>query len=526
MNVSRSSESPLAISEDIRSAADSHKSTLMASFSFGKVSPVTGWKAFFRGEFFGHGKMTNLTDASLLNGIASTHGETIANKVGRQLGLSSQSNKPINSYRVAKAVAMVEAEANWTKPLENTISYREVVDGKAATETTSYKSIITPLGRLKSLSNNLGIFGVSSTDINNKNAVNGWTETFSLEGTDKNNPPPTLQFVRSGMLMPPRPREEADAVASTGTMTPREQTAMNRYKQILSAMLETTPNWVSADVSAETYNENKPLPIEHAHIGLLSTNKEKESAMAQDQLDFIKNWVHDKPIQIDYCKPGTDQVTSIWVKPQVRYTNFSVQKAQQTELSQLIEGSPDAETEKTLDHYLQDNGAIEQKIAELYKDIDSAHSNDLKNTAEWKLLEDVRELRSTRNQEGSSFYSYEFQAKYSLLLNKCNIPTHVYCKSGKDRTSRFSEMTKMWFANPTLKLSKMTNAVRNVIKAFSFSGNSEIQRLNTGFAGNKQFKTYWRLIAGEKKDRTFDGWTHWLSAGSYSGWGASTIVKT
>jgi len=257
------------------------------------------------------------------------------------------------------------------------------------------------------------------------------------------------------------------------------------------------------------------IEIEHAHIGLISTNdpkKPEELEMAKDQLDFLKNHVNDKPVEIDYCKPGTTEVIKIWVKPKVLYTNFSVQKAQKGEASAPDADSPDAETEATLDYYLgnaKERGAIGDKISTLPVDERATAAN---------LWQELRNLRSIRSQEGSSFYSYEFQAKYSLLLAKCGIPTHVYCKSGKDRTSRFSEMIKMWAANPTLKLNNMTRAVRNAIKAFSFSGNATVQRLNTGFAGNKQFKTYWRLIAGEKKDRTFGGWTHLPSVASYMPW--------
>ncbi|MEI6416499.1 MAG: hypothetical protein WCO92_02125, partial [Verrucomicrobiota bacterium] len=108
MNVSSSPEPAAApvLNEEITKAADLHKGTVMGLF--GKVSAVTGWRAFFRGEFFGSGVKTIFTGSSLLASIKLTHGQTIANKVDQQLGLSATSDTPINSYKVAKAVAMVE----------------------------------------------------------------------------------------------------------------------------------------------------------------------------------------------------------------------------------------------------------------------------------------------------------------------------------------------------------------------------------------------------------------------------------
>ena len=531
MNVQSSPDLAVAtaLNSEITGAAELHKSTVMGSF--GKVSATTGWKAFFRGEFFGHGTETELTNRSLFNNIALTHGQTIADKVGRQLGLSETSSKPINSYKAAKAVALVEAESDWTKVHTTNIQYTPVdKNGNSTGTPASYTVTLTPLGRLKSLAASRGLFGVSSTDINNENVVNGWVEQMH----DSSSTTPTTNLLRSGMLVPPKAKSKDGAEETDSAKKVRTKTAMNRYTQTLSAIVEKNPHLIPANFEEVNNSENNPLKIEHAHIGLLSPNKKKESVMAQDQMEFIKNKVNEKSIQIDYInKDGTPG--KLWVKPKVLYTNFSVQKAQKEKKSDPTQeeaaaltpaNTPDAVTEQTLNHYLSKNSEIEKKIAVLHPEINSAHSNDLCQTTEWKLLEVVRELRSNRSQEGSSFYSYEFQTKYALLLNKCGIPTHVYCKSGKDRTSRFSEMSKMWAANPDLTLSKMTRAVRNIIKAFSFSGNKTVQRLCTGFSGNKQFKTYWRLVAGEKKDRTFGGWTHWLSAGSYSGWGASSIVKT
>ena len=519
MNVQSSPELALAtvLDSGITEAAELHKSTLMGSF--GKVSATTGWKAFFRGEFFGHGKATDFTGSSLLSSIALTHGLTIADKVVRQLGLSQTSNKTINSYKVAKAVALVEAESDWTKVHTTNIQYTLVDEkGKPTGASANHTVTLTPLGLLKSLAGNKDVFGVSSGDVHNKNVVNGWVDQMS----DASGSLLSSQ-VRTGMLVPPKAKSK-DGVDETQ----EAKTAMNRYTQTLSAIVETNPHLIPTGFEKAENSEQNPLVIEHAHIGLLSPNKEKESAMAQDQMDFINNKVNGKPVQIDYIKKD-GKLDKLWVKPNVLYTNFSVQKAQKEKDSNLTENentslkndTPDTQTEKTLDYYL---GKTADEYGELRNKIDALPKE--KQNAAWKSLIKLKALRPNKSQEGSSFYSYEFQTKYALLLNKCGIPTHVYCKSGKDRTSRFCEMSKMWAANPGLKLSKMTSGVRNIIKAFSFSGNKTVQRLCTGFSGNKQAMTYWKLIAGEKKDRTFGGWTHLASAGSYSGWGASSIVKT
>jgi|GEM_PF-1954529 len=484
---------------------------------FGKVSTTTGWRSVLQDRNLFSAE-TNITGSHLKTRIESAYGPTIANKVDRQLGLSSSNKKLISSYIVTKAVALVEAESDWTKIHQSNFSYCQVdASGNATTSPpTTCHVTLTPLGRLKSLKENKSLFGVSSTDINNRNVVNGWCEEMRIDESTTS----TTSLVRSGVLMPPKAKTKDGLQETAKAKTERSDIAMNRYQQILSALVETTSSLIPADFDPTANSKETPLEIEHAHIGLLSTNdpkKPEEAVMATDQMNFIKDQVHEKPIQISYIKKdGT--LGTLWVKPIVRYTNFSVQKAQQEETSASAIDTPYTATEATLDHYLgkgNENGVLAKKITNLTEQEEAT-----------KLLNELKELRKTRSQEGSSFYSYEFQTKYSLLLAKCGIPTHVYCKSGKDRTSRFSEMIKMWAANPLLKLTNITTAVRKIIEAFSFSGNATIQRLNTGFAGNKQFKTYWRLVAGEKEDLTFGGWTHLASAGSYSGWGASTLVKT
>lgn len=510
------------LNDDIKNAAALHQKTMMGAC--GKVSAATGWKAVLRGELFGHGKQTELTGNKLLEGIASTHGQNIADTVARQLGVSQADRRPLNSYKVAKAVAMVEAASDWTKVHESTIQYTPVSESnKKGNQEESSKQCqvkLIPLGLLASLKHERGLLGVSSTDTNNNNAVNGWVEEVTL-GEEKS---PTTSFIRSGILMPSRLKAKGEQEIGD-VKEERKGVALNRYKQILLAMVETNLKLDSATI--EKNSQEHPLSIEHAHIGLLSANQKKELEMAEDQCAFIKEEVHDKVMKIFYQnKEG--EICFLWVKPTVRYTNFSVQKAEKetaaiSEERQglLNQSGPDSETEKTLDHYLGTSDRTGAIIEEKITNLDAQKKQEVT-----RLVEELRALRPNRSRDGASFYSYEFQTKYSLLLAQCGIPTHVYCKSGKDRTSRFSEMIKMWAANPGLKLEGMTRAKRNLIKAFSFSGNKMIQRLCTGFAGNKQFKTYWRLIAGEKKDRTFGGWTHLFSAGSYSGWGASTIVKT
>ncbi|HLB32645.1 MAG: hypothetical protein A3F67_06685 [Verrucomicrobia bacterium RIFCSPHIGHO2_12_FULL_41_10] len=357
------------------------------------------------------------------------------------------------------------------------------------------------------ISETIALGGVCSKDATNADhSINLWRD--ELRGSTEANASAKLLLscIRSGVLVPIKIKDE----------TARRAAADQRFNENLLMVLETRGDLATLNMSQEVRetvtlrpseyrteiasgsggqpnlgSKENPIKLSISDIGLLSSSFYGEKKMQIAQFDYL-SLVNNQPRPIA-TKTSEGYDITIWVKPQILAFNFGVQYLDRGRIGDATQPEICIKTNnESLDLLLGGSNGGGKAVDFLNHPKNEALPEKEKLVIS-RLLDQCRTMREngTINAENEGDY-YAFAARITLLCHKIGITPMVHCKSGKDRTSRLMEETKMLSAEVSEDVSVPSPGRLSILRqrmaiAFALgSGNRTIQELNTGHPGNKQ----------------------------------------
>lgn len=309
----------------------------------GQVSGSTGWSSVISAAK--SSGTNNVTGSALRTAIQNTYGSTVAETIDQQLSLTKAGEKPISSYKVAKAEAMVgeltflhhvemkvggevrsldpndkfyldakaqfKADSKITDKNEllrkqdwSVITTTMALDPQKPSETTT--TTITPAGKSDALKGKYTakeIGGIPSSDTSSEHAVG-----LRINKSDQ------FSIVSSGLDVPLNAKE-ADATTII----------QNRFKERLLVNLETQGKLPKkTPTEGARGSADNPITISTTDFGLLSADVSKEGKAQDQQFAFLAKQDGTRSISVTYKNTDGEDVT-VHVKPTVRAFNFGAQ---------------------------------------------------------------------------------------------------------------------------------------------------------------------------------------------------------
>lgn len=361
----------------------------------------------------------------------------------------------------------------------------------------TFEDTLTPAGKIANGKNTVYAMGYDNKGICSKScnetthAVNLWVSQFTMRDNDKK--PGESQRVlftgiRHGVCSP------YDLPAGSAE---RKAGALNRAKEIAIAALAMQPDKLAAAIKGEKVY----LPLTSTSLLTpVDIGPCREKSQLKDQFSAWDE-LNSRPVVLA-LRNDKNEVVNVTLQLDIAAFNFGVNELALGRLG-LGNTFSDKLNEKALVKLLGDNLSVRAEPGGwVGKYLAEGHANAPRVLA---LANELKHILASKSHHSDKGEPYKAAMRVALLSNEMGIMPCWNCKSGKDRTGIMDAEIKLELAGRHLHLNtgssdNLNMTGQRLMQAVMLnSGNKEVQRYNTGVAGNKSLKKSWlvKFILGE-----------------------------
>ncbi len=409
-------------------------------------------------------------DVSAMLALKKEHIANVAAYVKNKTGCNAKEAKREAKHQFEKSVKELLNDVTWNT-VNNQFSFKD----------KTFFSTLIPAGQMKLGADDIHAAGYNDKGVCSKSndetvhAVNLWSSTFSVAQGDSRRT--LFKGIRHGVLSPYGLKADSEE---------RCQGALARAREVVAAALYLQP-----DKMAQALAGN-PIELALTSTSLLTAvdmGPLTEKSQLDDQLAAWAS-LSATPLVLN-LRNARGEMVPVTIKVDVAAFNFGVNELA-LGLLKLGQGSSDDINQGALHKLLGNNlspdaapgGWVGQYLATQPKNADRVRM----------LAQQLKTLLAQKAHHSDGGEPYKAAMRIALLSYEIGITPCWNCKSGKDRTGMLDveikrEAAAVHIGEAGDAIGHLNATGQRLMQAVLLnSGNHEIQKYNTGAAGNKSLK--------------------------------------